>query len=118
MAKLLLLAAAAHIAGGTDTALEQPGLVIEAVGIEVTVRPPQPHGEEPTLAGMHSAGQNRRLLLLERAAIPRQEELPRQALAARSRLHLELEAHAALADRGQARNHPNQLEITALELRR
>src|SRR5205814_5653542 len=73
-----LRAAGAHVAGCADAALEQPGFVIEAVRIDVAVRPAQPQREEPALAGMHRAGEDGSLLFGERAAVPREEELARQ----------------------------------------
>ena len=42
-----------HIAGGADAALEKPGLVVEAMGIQVAVRSLQAHCEAPALAGPH-----------------------------------------------------------------
>ena len=41
----------AHVAGGPDVAFEQPGFVIEAVGIGVAVRPLEAHRQLPALAG-------------------------------------------------------------------
>src|SRR5207302_2220571 len=42
----------ANIARRADAALEEPGLVVEAVRIHEAVGSPQAHGECPTLAGM------------------------------------------------------------------
>ena len=82
-----------HISGRADAALEQPCLVVEAVRIDVAVRPAQPHRQQPALARMHLALEQRRLLFAEaRAAIPGQQDLLRQPLAVRRRLDLELEA--------------------------
>ncbi len=44
-----------HIAGRAYALLQQPGFVIEAVGVGVAMRPLQPHGELPTLARLHVA---------------------------------------------------------------
>jgi hypothetical protein len=52
-----LLSALAHVAGGADAALEEPRFIVEAMGIHIAVRPSQPHGEEPALAGMDRLGE-------------------------------------------------------------
>ena len=76
----------AHIAGGAHALLEQQQLVVEAVRIEIAVRPAQPHREAPALAGAQLAlrlGQGR---VFVKAAVPAERD-PRgtgAALAART----------------------------------
>src|SRR5712671_1141226 len=70
-----LLAALADVAGGADAALEEPGLVIEAVRVDVAVRAAQAHREQPALAGMHRAGEDRGRVLVQRTAVPREQNL-------------------------------------------
>jgi hypothetical protein len=111
----------AHVSRRADAALEQPGLVVEAVRIDVAVRAAQPHGQEPSLAGMDRAAEDRGRVFIGGAAIPGQQELSRQMSVRRGafhRLDVELEAHAALAGRRQARHHPDHLQVAPFELRR
>ena len=42
-----------HVPGGPQPVLEQPGLVIEAAGVHVAVRPLQPYRQLPRLTGPH-----------------------------------------------------------------
>src|SRR6185503_17744523 len=79
----LLRAAIADVPRGPDSALEQPGLVVETVRIDGAVRPPQAHREEPALPRVQRAREDRRRFLIEWAAIPREQELLRQARLAR-----------------------------------
>ncbi len=111
------LAARAHIAGRADAAFEEPRLVIEAVRIHQAMRPAQSHGEPPALAGMHHGGEQRcRVLVLWHGAIPRQQDLLRHPPLGVGPFHLELEAHAALGKRRQARHHADHGDVAALEL--
>jgi hypothetical protein len=114
------LAALAHVAGRADAALEEPRLVVEALRVHVAVRPAQAHGKEPALARMHGLGEDRRVVLLCRggAAVPGQQQLARHMALGVRRLHVELEAHAALAERRQACHHAGHVDVAALELRR
>jgi hypothetical protein len=109
-----LLAATAHVSGRADAALEEPRLVVEAVRIDETVRPAKTQREEPALAGMHAAREQRRRFLRDRRAIPGHEDLARQALAAGRRLDVELEAHRALAGGGKARDDADDRDVATL----
>ena len=109
--------ARAHIAGRADGTLQQPGLVVEAVGIDAAVRPPQAHGQAPALAGAD------RRSLLERlateAVIPGERNAPRQARrVGRVLVHVEIEAHAALERLRQTRHHAGDCQIHTLQLPR
>jgi hypothetical protein len=108
----------AHVAGRADPALEQPGLVVEAVRVEVPVRPAQPHREQPALARMHAGRQGRRRFLRDGLPVPGQEQPARELLAPGRGFHVELEAHAALGRRRQARHHADHLDVAPLQRRR
>jgi hypothetical protein len=107
-----------YVTGRADAALEQPGLVVEAVRVDVAVRPAKAHRQPPALAGMHLALGLGLLFAGDRAAIPGQQDLLRQPLAVGRRLHLELEAHAALHACRQAGDHADHVDIPPFELRR
>ena len=59
-----------YVPRGSDAALEQPSLVVEAVRIDVPMGPAQPHREQPALARMHRLLEQRRTLLGPRRAMP------------------------------------------------
>src|SRR3954469_9753971 len=114
------LGSPAHVAGGADAALEKPGLVIEAMRVDESVRAAKAHRESPALAGMDRRAQHCGRLFLacggpHRGPIPGEEHLSRHAS---TTFYVELEPHAALRDRRQAAHHADDGNVTSLELGR
>ena len=112
---------------GAQAALEKPAFVIEPVGIHAAMRPLEPDGEAPTLARVDRmrVRQRRGRVIearCEAAAVPRKQDPLRHAgartLGALCPFHVELEAHAALPDRRQARHHAGDDKVPPFEFRR
>ena len=119
-----------HITGGTDAALQQPGLVIKTMWIGQAMRPFQPHRQLPAFAGMNIRQIRRQgrgpchSPLLTCHTIPLRQAPPRQHDALRHprirRQHLfdiELETQAAFIRLGQTRHYAGDCDVAALPFR-
>ena len=104
LAQLALHPPLAHIAGRADAALEEPGLVVEAVRVREAPGAAQAQREFPALPGTHGG----------RGLVPADEELLRQPH--RRRLRLQLEAGIGPGAR-QAGDHAHHLDVAPLERR-
>src|SRR5262249_20347526 len=84
-----------HVAGRAHAALEQPGLVVEAVRVDAAVGLPETHDEAPALPGA-----DREHALLHGKTVGRQRDAARHP--GRRRFDVEIEANAALEGLRQA----------------
>jgi len=111
----------AHIAGGANALLEQLELVVEAVRIQVAMRPAQPHRESPALAGAQFALRLRQCRILMKTCVPAQRDIGRQgkpAGAPRGIVQREAKTQPARPLLRQARNHTCQNQIAPFKVGR
>ena len=103
----------ADITRSADVALEQPGFVIEAVGIQVAMRALQAHPQVPALARRHRwRGVKVVVILRAPTAIPRQGNPGGDCR--RSILDIEVEAHAAFELLRQRGDNTDDFDIAPL----
>ena len=106
-----------HVTGGADAGLKQPGLVIEAEGIQVAMRPFQAHRELPAFAGMQ-LGRGMQLGFFDFIQLAPPAAIPGEGNpfghAGIRLLDAEIKAQAVLEGLRHGADHPNQVQVASL----
>ena len=108
----------AHVAGGANALLEQRELVVEAVRVQVAVRPAQAHREAPALAGAQRRARLDERGVLVKARVPAEREQRRNAGRRAAFVDREAEAQPARALLRQAGDDAGDDDVVPFELGR